>query len=297
MKVLVTGGGGFIGRYCLKQLVESGYEVFSIYKSTYSEMGGVKFLNGDLLDTRASEEILRKVRPSHLLHLAWTTEHGLYWEDPKNSDWVNASIALLEKFNEWGGERAVIAGTCAEYDWSYKYCDENLTPTSPSTLYGRSKLELQEKLTLASKKITSNIAFGRIFSLYGPYESPKRLVSNLICRLMDGREAACNNPNLIRDYLHVEDVASGFVALLEAELKGAVNIGSGHGISLGNLALKIAEKLNASDCIKLGGKMLAEDSQDELIANPSKLMSTGWIPKYGLDDGLDDTINWWKINR
>lgn len=296
MKVLVTGGGGFIGRHCIKQLAESGHEVFAIYNSTPLKMSGVESLNGNLLEPHSSEEILERVQPSHLLHLAWTTGHGSYWTDPQNFDWVNASICLVEKFYEFGGKRAVIAGTCAEYDWSYKYCDERLTPANPATLYGQSKLELQTKLNLISEKISSNTVYGRIFSLYGPYEDPKRLVPDMIINLINGKEAVCQNPNLIRDYLHVEDVASAFIALLKCELSGAVNIGSGQGISLGDIALKIEEKFHVNGCLRRIEKQLKQDNHQELIANPSRLMSTGWRSKYSLEDGLENTINWWKTN-
>ena len=113
---------------------------------------------------------------------------------------------------------------------------------------------------------------------------------------MDGKEAVCENPNLIRDYLHVEDVAAAFIALLECELTGAVNIGSGYGTSLGDIALKIEEKFNVNSYLQRIRKTPTQDCHQELIANPSRLMSTGWRPKYSLDDGLDHTINWWKTN-
>ena len=113
---------------------------------------------------------------------------------------------------------------------------------------------------------------------------------------MNGQEVVCENPNLIRDYLHVEDVASAFIALLECELSGAVNIGSGQGMSLGDIVLKIEEKFNRNGCLRRIEKQLTQDNHQELIANPSRLMSVGWRPKYSLDDGLDHTINWWKTN-
>ncbi len=296
MKVLVTGGGGFIGRHCMKKLADSGYQVYAIYRTTPLEINGVDYIKGNLLESDSHEGILEKIQPSHLLHMAWTTGHGSYWTDPQNFEWVNASISLVKKFYDLGGQRAVIAGTCAEYDWSYNYCDEYLTPTVPATLYGLSKLELQAKLSLISDKINSNTVFGRIFSLYGPYEDPQRFVPSLITKLMDGKKAVCENPNLIRDYLHVEDVASAFIALLESELTGAVNIGSGYGISLGDIALKIEEKFNVNSYLQRAEKASPRDRRQELIANPSRLMSTGWRPKYCLDNGIEHTINWWKTN-
>ena len=106
------------------------------------------------------------------------------------------------------------------------------TPLVPKSLYGTCKHSLH--LMLASYAALKGLSFswGRIFSLYGPYEHPNRLFSSVIQSLIKGEKVKCNNGELIRDYLHVSDVASAFVTLLEGNIQGPVNIGSGFGLKI-----------------------------------------------------------------
>jgi nucleoside-diphosphate-sugar epimerase len=134
MKVLLTGGSGFIGMHVLAALQDEGVEVVVIGRSGLS--GAVRQIEADLLTLTQDEinELLRKECVTHLLHLAWVAEHGKYWTSPLNLRWVDATVRLVEAFCTTGGQHIVIAGTCAEYDWSYGYCREESTPLSPTTL-------------------------------------------------------------------------------------------------------------------------------------------------------------------
>ena len=80
---------------------------------------------------------------------------------------TGASLALLKAFGEQGGERVVMAGTCAEYDWGQGLCLESVTPRKPSTVYGTCKNALQEILSIYSNQFGLSSAWGRIFFLYG----------------------------------------------------------------------------------------------------------------------------------
>ena len=73
---------------------------------------------------------------SHLLHLAWYTDPGLYWEAPENLDWLRATVLLTREFASAGGERAVYAGSCAEYRWGGAEALTEGNPLEPATLYG-----------------------------------------------------------------------------------------------------------------------------------------------------------------
>ena len=139
-------------------------------------MTGIHWHNVNLLDAGEAEDLVSCVKATHMLHLAWYTEHKKYWTSPANENWVKASLALAQAFRSHGGERAVMAGTCAEYDWRYGRCIEGKTPLSPATLYGRCKNALREKVELFSKEGGMSFAWGRIFFLYGPYEYPDRPV-------------------------------------------------------------------------------------------------------------------------
>src|SRR5438093_4004920 len=157
----------------------------------------------DLFDAAAVAEAIKCVRPSHLLHLAWTTEPGSYWTTPDNVRWLEASLALLRAFAAHGGERVVMAGTCAEYDWAEGICRENATPLRPVSLYGVCKNALREVSEALAARLGLRAAWGRVFFLYGPHEHPRRLVAAVITSLLRGEPALCSEGMQRRDFLHV----------------------------------------------------------------------------------------------
>jgi len=295
-KVLITGASGFIGRHCLPILLTRGYEVHAAdSRGSAENMPDVCWHQVDLLDSLEIRRLMDEVRPTHLLHFAWFTTPGEYWTARENLDWVRASLDLLQAFEEHGGKRVVMAGTCAEYDWRYGYCSEHITPLAPATLYGTCKHSLQIVLDSFARQTGLGAAWGRIFFLYGPHEHPTRLISSVIISLLKGEPARCSHGNQIRDFLYVQDVADAFVALLETTVSGPVNIASGHPNTIKDVIHRIAEKIGRTDLIQLGVIPVSENEPHLLVADVGRLTSeVGWLPKYNLDRGLDKTIDWWK---
>src|SRR5206468_5297356 len=129
-------------RHCDARLLAAGWDVHAVGRGGCA-IPGVVGHTADLL-THDSGRLIEAVQPSHLLHLAWVTTPGKYWTAPENADWVTASQRLVRAFLEQGGQRVIIAGTYAEYDWSIGgVCHERQTPTRPATVYGRAKDELR----------------------------------------------------------------------------------------------------------------------------------------------------------
>ena len=295
-KVLITGATGFIGMHCLPLLLEAGYDVHAVSSGlSVKKSPNIYWHEADLLDSRKVYDLMAEVQPTHLLHFAWFTEWGKYLTSMENLRWVRSSLELLETFTAYGGERAAMAGTCAEYDLRYGYCSEQFTPVTPATLYGACKHSLQSILDAVSRQAGLSQAWGRIFFLYGPHEHPNRLVSSVIRSLLKGEVARCSHGNQIRDFLYVEDVAEAFVTLLESNVSGAVNIASGYPIALRDVINRIGERLDRKDLIQLGVLPVSENEPHLLVADVSRLTNeVGWQPKYDLETGIDKTIAWWK---
>ena len=133
VKVLVTGAHGFIGYHCLSKLLDRGYEVHALSSTKRSDFSPVIWHQADLFLSSQISSLISDIKPTHLLHLAWYTDHGHFWNSTENLAWVQASLSLMRSFLESGGKRYVGAGTCAEYDWTYKFCSENTTPCCPNT--------------------------------------------------------------------------------------------------------------------------------------------------------------------
>ena len=295
-RVLLTGAGGFIGRHAGALLAARGYEVHAVAaQNEYASSPEIRWHRCDLLDPAASEKLLAAVRPTHLLHLAWYVVPGKFWHSQENYRWLEASIALLRHFREQGGKRAVMAGSCAEYDWDYGYCSEALTPCHPATPYGVCKLALAESLRSFSAETGLSSAWGRIFFLYGPQEHSSRLLAYVINALLRGETARCSHGLQIRDFLHVGDVAAAFVALLDSPVEGAVNIASGLPLSLRDLVLAAADRLGARDRVEFGAVEAAENEPPLLLADVRRLsQELDWRPRYDLASGVAQTVHYWQ---
>src|SRR4030095_5724633 len=98
---------------------------------------------------------------THTPQRAWCAEQGNCWAGEENVDWVAASLRLLRAFNAYGGRRAVVAGSCAEYDWAGDCCDRQ-TALDPATLYGISKNALRQVFEAYSPSAGLSHAWGRI---------------------------------------------------------------------------------------------------------------------------------------
>ena len=191
-----------------------------------------------------------------------------------------------------------VLGTCFEYDLRYGYCTENLTPTIPSTYYGSCKHQLQSVGEKYAEKAGFDFAWGRIFYPYGPYEYPTRLVPSVILSLLSDEVAQCTHGNQVRDFLHVTDVAGAFVTLLDSDVNGIVNIGSGKAVSIKELVLQIAKSLGKEEDIRLGALPERKNEQPIIVADTTRLKKElRWHQKYSLEEGIIDTISWWKNYR
>ena len=121
-KVLITGATGFIGRHCLPLLLAKDYEVHAVSsKVPEKDSNDIHWHHINLLEADSFSDLMSKVKPSHLLHLAWYMLPGDCWNSPENFRWLDASIRMLQLFAKHGGKRVIVTGTCAEYDWSYGY--------------------------------------------------------------------------------------------------------------------------------------------------------------------------------
>ncbi len=211
-----------------------------------------------------------------------------------NLQWLKASITLLEEFKSHGGKRAVLAGTCAEYDWTEGYCLEDTTRLAPTTLYGTCKHALQLLARAFADQTELSLAWGRIFFLYGPHEKPHRLVPYVVQSLLSGKPALCTAGDQVRDFLYVADAAAAFAKLLSSEVTGVVNIASGQGTAVADIVHTIADITGRRDLLQLGA-LPTSSEPPFLVADTSRLNNeVGWLPAYSQRERLVQTVEWWR---
>jgi nucleoside-diphosphate-sugar epimerase len=295
--VLVTGATGFVGRHALLPLAERGYEVHAV--TSRRPPPDLERLavwhHADLLGPGGAEAVVDAARPSHLLHLAWYAEHGEFWSSPENVRWVEASLQLLRRFAAAGGERAVVAGTCAEYDWSRSPLSEAGSPLVPATLYGAAKHGLHVVSSAFAARAGFELAWGRIFFAYGPHEDPRRLVASVARALARGERAPASHGRQRRDFLHVEDLADAFAALVASDVTGAVNVAAGRSVAIREVVELLGELSGRPDLVELGALPARPGEPDELSADVGRLRDeVGWRPGRSLEEGLRETLAWWR---
>jgi nucleoside-diphosphate-sugar epimerase len=295
-RALVTGAGGFIGRHCLPDLVQRGFEVHAVSSGRREPAGdGVRWHRADLLDAEDVRALVAAVRPSHLLHLAWETGHGRFWSSADNLRWLAGGAELMRAFAEAGGARAVVAGTCAEYRWDDRVCAEATTPLEPRTLYGACKHALHVAAAAHAAQAGVSLAWGRVFFLYGPGEQPGRLVPSVVRPLLRGEPAECSHGRQVRDFLDVEDAAGAFVALLAGGVEGAVNIASGRPTTVAEVAEAIGDLTGRPELVRLGARPSPPGEPAVLVADATRLTrEVGWRPRYDLHEGLRRAVEWWR---
>jgi nucleoside-diphosphate-sugar epimerase len=295
-RVLVTGATGFVGARAVEHLRERGHEVHGISSRDVPDDPGTIWHRVDLLDPDAPKRLMAAVEPERLLHLAWYTEHDRFWSSPENLRWVESTLRLLRAFADGGGQRATLAGSCAEYDWETNgVCVEDETPLRPATLYGASKHATQLVASAYAAVAGIKLAWGRIFFLYGPGEHSERLVPSVASRLLRGEQAPVTAGTHVRDFMHVDDVARAFVELLDSDVSGPVNIASGKAVELREVIASIGLATGSPELIAYGALPQRAGDPAMLIGDVARLRDeVGFRPRIDLAEGLRQTVAWWS---
>ena len=296
-RVLVTGGTGFIGRWAVAALVAKGYEVHVCARHPPAQAGSAAHFHAvDLFAHEAVEALVRRVEPTHLLHFAWEGKHGVFWTSESNLQWIAATMTLVRAAVSVGCMRIVASGTCAEYDWTDGgVFDELRGRVAPATLYGSSKAAVFLALRAYCLQAKTRFAWGRIFYQYGPYEYPQRIVPAVIRSVLAGSPVDCSHGEQLRDFSCSIDVGEAFAAVLDSDVEGPVNIGSGRPVRLKELILEAAGHAGDATLVRLGARPTPVSEPLVLLPNVSRLHGeVGWRPRFDLSQGLSEAVSFWR---
>lgn len=311
-KVLLTGATGFLGRHVLAALLDAGHEVHAVSRSrpdhaastlaAHAEGDGTErrvatWHAADLASPGGADGLLARVAPEALVHMAWYVEHGRYWHARENVLWTEATLRLLREFVDAGGRRAVLAGTCAEYEWSPSNgpYDERRSPLNPATMYGIAKDATRRVAERLAADAGIELAWARVFMPYGPDEPSERLLASVIAALLAGTPAPVSSGEQIRDFMYVADLGRAFAALLDSPVQGPVNVASGRGASVRELVELAAGEVGRPELIRWGSVPSREGDPAELVADVTRLRTeVGFAPSVGLGEGVRRTVSWWR---
>ena len=296
MRVLVTGAKGFVGRQVCRSLKDAGHTIIAVSRHEAEESLESTTIQANLTVAGEAARVVRISKPDTIVHLGWTVEHGRFWNDPANHDWLAASLELARTAAEIGVRRFVGVGTCFEYDWpADRNCYENSTPLIGHTLYDISKSKLRLALDCIFSDAGVSFAWARLFNLYGSQEHPNRLVADLARQVIAGSLARCSTGLILRDYIDVRDAGDAIAALVISGVIGSVNIASGQAVSIADIARMIGKIAGRPELIEIGGRPDRVDDPPRIVADIGRLKrEVGYFSKIDLHQGLTEEIMYWK---
>lgn len=255
--------------------------------------GRLHLIHGDLSGMSEWSPALATWKPEACVHLAWYAEPGKYLHSTLNIPALTNSLRLLETLINVCCQRVVMVGTCAEYDVDRGFLRED-GPTKPDTLYAAAKLSLKLIGQQMARAAGINFAWARIFYLYGPDEDERRVVPALIRALLQGKRFPATKGEQVRDYLHVDDIASGLRVLVENPAKVDFNVSSGVPVTMRRMMEIVGEITGRGDLIDYGALPYRDWEPRFICGDNERLRAMGWSPKYDLECGLAEVVDWWQ---
>ena len=311
MRIMVTGGAGYVGSAALRHLLKEGHEPVAfdnLCEGHREAVPGERLIVGDIADTDGLAQAMKDHGAEAVMHFAAATYVGESVTDPeyhyRNN--IGGTLSILNAMRAAGVNRMLFSSTCATYGMSPKCPMAENAPQDPCSPYGRTKMAVEWMIRDFAHAYGIGFTLLRYFNAagadadgqYGEDHDPETHLIPLVLEvplgqrdkiLLFGDDYDTPDGTCVRDYVHTEDLASAHLLAIEAttpETAEVYNIGTGNGQS-------VLDILRA--CEKVSGETIPHEVVDRrpgdapaLVADPSKLMSQlGWKPKY---PDIEDTV-------
>jgi nucleoside-diphosphate-sugar epimerase len=302
MRVLITGAGGFVG-LPLTRLAASRADVVALVGARTDTAlleaiaPKITIVQGDPGDEAVLDRVAQ-TKPEACIHAAWYANPADYLDSPRNVDSLHATLRLALRLGAAGCRRFVGVGTCFEYDTSGDAPLRESSPLVPGRLYSACKMGAWHAVQQIGRLAGMSTSWARLFYLYGPREDSRRLVPSVVRALLEGRDAAVSPGAQVRDFLHVEDVASALWAVATSTVEGPVNLGSGHQLTVADLVRMLGAITERPQLVKLGALPYRAGDPMFVCADVQRLFEEcHWRPRFSSEAGLRDTVEWWRANQ
>ena len=302
-KVLVTGGGGFIGSHVVDRLLELGHHVMVVDDFRSGRLSNVP--SGVTLyrtDTAAPalDEVFREERPDFVYHYAAQISVQLSMQDPLSDADTNirGSLNLLQNCVRYGVKKVVyISSGGAMYgEPRYLPCDENHS-VHPLSHYGVSKYAVENYLYVYRQAHGLDYTILRLSNVYGPRQDPfgeAGVVAIFSQAMLQGKPVVINGSGeQERDFLYVLDVVEASIAALEGGSGEAFNIATGRGASVNEIYSLLKENAGYPDEASHGPAKPGEVFKIYLDITKAR-QQLGWEPRFSLEEGLKETLQWFR---
>ena len=300
-RVFVTGGSGFVGACLVRALLERGHDVSVLLRSQSRpwRLSGLTdqltIYRTDLVDADGVTAALEAARPAAVFHLA---THGAYESQADARTILTTNILgtlnLLDASANANVKLFIATGSSSEYGFKSEPMRET-DRLDPNSFYSVAKAAQTHLCGLWAKKWPMAVAVFRLFSVYGPWEEPTRLIPTLIRRARAGLPLEMVSPNTARDFVYVDDVLDALVDLRAvSQLRGEIlNLGTGVETTLMKVVESVTGLLGSRSEVRWGAMAARHWDSARWCADRTKTTELmGWQPKFSFEAGLARMAAW-----
>ncbi len=301
-RVILTGASGFIGANLARRLVTDGHEVHLLVRPAETRWRLIGIADDVVLHTVALEQydrleqVVRTINPEWVFHLA---AYGAYSTQTDVRRIIetnyNGTVNLVEACLKTDVEAFVNTGSSSEYGYMDHAPSEHELP-NPNSHYAASKAGATLYCRFIAHHHQRQLTTLRLYSVFGPWEEPTRLMPNLILHALRGELPPLVSPLIARDFVYVEDIGDAFLAATDlpaSDYGSVINIGTGIQVNLEQLVAVIREQFSLDIQPQWGTMPDRQWDTDMWVADPTLAQSTlGWKPSHDLGDGLRAFTAW-----
>ncbi|MDD6301912.1 MAG: UDP-glucose 4-epimerase GalE [Bacillales bacterium] len=321
-KILIVGGAGYIGSHNVRLFLDHGFDVVVVDNLNTGHIKAIDkratFYKEDIRNKEKMIEILNKEKVDAVVHFAALSLVGVSMKEPLEyfDNNVYGMIALLQAMQKTGVNKIVFSSSAATYGNQKEMPLVEESPTNPTSVYGETKLMMETIMRWCDKCIGMKYVSLRYFNAAGAIEdgtlgedhSPETHLIPLILQVPLGKREAINvfgtdydtrDGTCIRDYIHVEDLASAHIKAVEWLLSNhdseIFNLGSGDGQSV-NEMIDVAEKVVGQPIKKVYVDRRPGDPDTLIASNKKAKEKLGWENKKTLEEIISTAYNFHKNN-
>ena len=293
MKILITGGTGFIGKPVIHQLINAGHSLMALSRSAAATIdNNIQWVNSSLELNEAAISAITGFGPEVVIHLAWENIPDFSFETSYQN--LQHQIQFFKNIgNIFSVRKIIVAGSCFEYNQQFGEClESDLCISTNYFTWAKNTVRDFLQFTCAQKGIS--FIWARIFYVYGPEQRSSSLIPSIIRNLQEGKIPDIRKPTNANDFIYVDDVAAGLKKMAENDIpSGIFNLGSGSETAVIDI-LRVTERLISKDETITGTMALATQQIPRETGAWAGMKKTSeilnWVPATSLEEGIRKTI-------